>query len=55
MELLASRLARAHVPYDCVRLAYAQHGFDYNFDGWNSQIAQPVIAAFLREHLGRPE
>jgi acetyl esterase/lipase len=55
MELLASRLAAARVPSDSVRLAYAQHGFDYNFDGWGSQLAQPLVAAFLRAHLSRPE
>jgi acetyl esterase/lipase len=53
MELLASRLAAARVSSDSVRLGYAQHGFDYNFDGWGSQIAQPLIAAFLRAHLGQ--
>jgi acetyl esterase/lipase len=54
MDLLAARLEAAGVPYDCVRLAYAQHGFDYNFDGWGSQIAQPLVAAFLRAHLSPP-
>ena len=50
--LLSSRLAAAGAPFESVPLAYAQHGFDYNFDGWGSQIAQPLIAAFLRAHLG---
>jgi acetyl esterase/lipase len=54
MDLLAARLRAAGVPCDCVRLAYAQHGFDYNFDGWGSQIAQAVVAAYLRAHLGSP-
>ncbi len=55
MDLLSSRLAAARVPSDAVRFAYAQHGFDYNFDGWGSQIAQPVIAAFLRANLSQPK
>lgn len=55
MELLASHLAAARVPFDAMRIDYAQHGFDYNFDGWGSQIAQPLITAFLREHLSPPQ
>jgi acetyl esterase/lipase len=54
MELLAGRLEAGRVPFDAVRVAYAQHGFDYNFDGWGSQIAQPLILAFLRAHLLQP-
>ncbi|MCA1640527.1 MAG: hypothetical protein LC785_00800 [Acidobacteria bacterium] len=54
MDLLSTRLASSRVPYDAVRLAYAQHGFDYNFDGWGSQVAQPVVAAFLRAQLSEP-
>jgi hypothetical protein len=55
MDLLAARLEAAGVTHDSVRLAYAQHGFDYNFDGWGSQIAQPLVAAFLRAHLSQPK
>ncbi|HEX8163781.1 MAG TPA: alpha/beta hydrolase [Pyrinomonadaceae bacterium] len=55
MEMLAARLAAARVPSDAVSIAYAQHGFDYNFDGWGAQIARPLIAAFLRAHLGPPK
>jgi acetyl esterase/lipase len=50
-ELLARRLEAAHVPFDAVRVSYAQHGFDYNFDGWGSQIAQPLLLEFLQTHL----
>ena len=55
MELLARRLEAAHVPFDALRVGYAQHGFDYNFDGWGSQLAQPVMLSFLRAHLSQPE
>jgi acetyl esterase/lipase len=51
MELLAQRLGAAHIPFNAVRLPYAQHGFDYNFDGWGAQLAQPLIVEFLRAHL----
>ncbi|MDT7541797.1 MAG: hypothetical protein QOE33_1701 [Acidobacteriota bacterium] len=54
MELLARQLEAARVPFDALRLPYAQHGFDYNFDGWGSQLAQPLILAFLRAHLVSP-
>jgi hypothetical protein len=43
------------VPFDAVRLPYAQHGFDYNFNGWGSQIAQPLILKFLRTNLSAPK
>jgi len=34
-----------------VLLPYAQHAFDYNFDGWGSQIARQIMLDFLRRHL----
>ena len=51
MERLGQRLKAAQVPYRTVLLPYAQHGFDYNFNGWGSQIAQPVIEDFLQTYL----
>jgi acetyl esterase len=50
MEMLAARLDRAGVPHREVFLAYAQHGFDYNFDGWGAQVVRPVLLDFLREN-----
>jgi acetyl esterase/lipase len=50
-ELLAERLQAANVPHQTVFIPYAQHGFDYHFSGWGSQIAQPVIARFLQTYL----
>jgi acetyl esterase/lipase len=55
MELLQTRLEAARVPFDAVRLTYAQHGFDYNFNGWGSQIAQPLLLKFLQTNLSAPK
>ena len=33
-------------------LPYAQHGFDFNFHGWGSQITQELLAAHLEEAFG---
>lgn len=49
MEMLAGRLDSFGVPHREVFLAYAQHGFDYNFDGWGAQVVRPVLLDFLRE------
>ncbi|HEV2126342.1 MAG TPA: alpha/beta hydrolase fold domain-containing protein, partial [Chloroflexota bacterium] len=49
---LAERLQEAGVPHKAIILPYAQHGFDYVFDGWGGQIAQVTIADFLAEYLG---
>jgi acetyl esterase/lipase len=50
-ELLAERLQAADVPYQAVYIPYGQHGFDYNFDGWGSQIAQPIMLRFLQTYV----
>ena len=48
---LEEALKAAEVPHRVVRLPWADHGFDFFFDGWGSQIAQPIIRDFLGEHL----
>lgn len=52
-ELLVERLQAANVPHQAVFIPYAQHGFDYHFSGWGSQIAQPVILRFLQMYVTR--
>lgn len=47
LDILAAKLKNAGIGYETLFLPYAQHGFDYNFNGWGSQIAQPVILDFL--------
>ncbi len=45
------RLAAAHVPYTYVYLPWANHGCDYNFNGWSSQIIQAKLSEFLDTYL----
>jgi acetyl esterase/lipase len=52
MQRLAARLDDSGVPHRSIFLPYAQHGFDYNFNGWGSQVVRPVLLDFLREHTG---
>jgi acetyl esterase/lipase len=51
MTLLAERLSQHHVPHRTLLIPYAQHAYDYNFDGWGSQLTRPLLLQFLREHL----
>ncbi len=50
MTRLAEKLKAAGVPHKTLFIPYAQHGFDYNFNGFGSQILQAVIFNFLREN-----
>lgn len=50
MYRLAERLTEANVPHKTLFLSYAQHGFDYNFNGWGAQIVESVLLDFLREN-----
>jgi acetyl esterase/lipase len=50
MTRLADRLNTANVMHKTIYIPYAQHGFDYNFNGWGSQIARSNILAFLIEN-----
>ncbi len=52
--MLAEKLNIANVPHEKVVLPYAQHGYDYNFNGWGAQISQFVMLEFLRTHLQPP-
>ena len=48
-RMLADRLRAAGVPCELVIIPYALHGFDYNFEGWGSQVVRPVLMRFLRD------
>jgi len=50
MDLLARRLEKVGAPHKAIFISYAQHGFDYNFNGWGAQVVQPVLLDFLREN-----
>ncbi len=47
MAFLDEKLNEANVPHETIFIPYAQHGFDYNFNGFGSQIVQPAILDFL--------
>lgn len=49
-SFLDAKLNVAGVPHETIFLPYAQHGFDYNFNGFGSQIVQPAILDFLSEN-----
>jgi acetyl esterase/lipase len=51
VERIMPKLAAAGVPFTYVYLPWGNHGFDYNFNGWSSQIAQAEISKFLDSHL----
>lgn len=50
MNLLAAKLRDNGVLHQEIFISYAQHGFDYNFDGWGAQVIKPQILEFLREN-----
>ncbi|HEX8336877.1 MAG TPA: alpha/beta hydrolase [Pyrinomonadaceae bacterium] len=51
VERITPKLAAAGVTFSYVYLPWGNHGFDYNFNGWSSQIAQAEIGKFLDSHL----
>lgn len=51
MNLLAEKLTQHNIPHRTLLIPYAQHAFDYNFNGWGSQLARPLILDFLNAHL----
>ena len=50
MNLLAVKLKEANAPHKTIFIPYAQHGFDYNFNGWAAQISESAILEFLGEN-----
>ena len=50
MYLLGEKLKESKVPRKIVFIPYAQHGFDYNFNGWGSQVVQHALLQFLDEN-----
>lgn len=51
MTLLTERLSQHNIPHRALLIPYAQHAYDYNFNGWGSQLTRPLLLNFLREHL----
>ncbi|MEO6589413.1 MAG: alpha/beta hydrolase fold domain-containing protein [Pyrinomonadaceae bacterium] len=50
MEFADEKLNVANIPHKTIFIPYAQHGFDYNFHGFGSQITKPAMLDFLREN-----
>lgn len=50
MRFLDIKLKENNIPHKAIYIPYAQHGFDYNFHGWGSQIIKAVMLQFLIEH-----
>lgn len=44
------KLNKAGIAHKTIFIPYAQHGFDYNFHGFGSQITKPLMLEFLREN-----
>jgi acetyl esterase/lipase len=49
---LAARLAAAGSQVELLELPWAEHAFDFVFDGWGGQCARPLLLDFLRRQLG---
>ncbi|WP_432094173.1 alpha/beta hydrolase fold domain-containing protein [Streptomyces sp. bgisy100] len=49
---LNARLAAIGARHRYVEIPWADHAFDYNWGGWGTQIARPVLARFLAAHAG---
>jgi acetyl esterase/lipase len=49
MERLASKLNESNVTNETLYIPYGQHGFDYNFNGWGSQITKSAVINFLNK------
>ena len=50
VALLAERLEAISIPHRTVVLPYAQHAFDYIWNGWGAQVLRPVLLDFLRTY-----
>ena len=50
MQFLDAKLNENKIPHKTIFIPYAQHGFDYNFHGWGSQIIKPVMLDFFSKN-----
>jgi acetyl esterase/lipase len=51
MYRLKKKLDGAQVPHEIHFIPYGQHGFDYNINGWGSQVTASLLMRFLAKHL----
>ena len=47
LTFLGQRLSEFNVLHQTLIFPYAQHGYDYNFNGWGSQVTEKVMLEFL--------
>ena len=50
MQFLNQKLTKNAVASQMIFIPYAQHGFDYNFHGFGSQIVKPALIEFLHNN-----
>ena len=50
MYRLGEKLEAAAVPHEIHFIPYGRHGFDYNLNGWGSQIVGSLLLRFLAGH-----
>ena len=50
LDFLAQKLSESNVPHQTLKFPYAQHGFDYNINGWGSQVTETVMLDFLAKY-----
>ena len=50
MHRLGEKLTAANVPHEIYLIPYGQHGFDYNINGWGSQVVRSASLRFLSVH-----
>ena len=55
MQILSEKLKNAGITNKTILIPYAQHGFDYNFNGWGSQITESVLLDFLSKYTSALE
>jgi acetyl esterase/lipase len=50
MNRLSGKLNELNITNETLYIPYGQHGFDYNFNGWGSQMTKSVILNFLKNN-----
>ncbi len=51
LAFLDQKLSDANVTHQTLFIPYAQHGYDYNINGWGSQVTEKVMLEFLSIQL----
>ncbi len=54
LQFLNQKLTDFKVPHQTLLFPYAQHGFDYNINGWGSQVTEKVMLTFLSANTRKP-